>query len=74
MAYPVRAPLEQALALLTHRGKLFVSTNKLVIAQLVAEILIDEKGYPEDTVVEIDGSDPMAMALVVEADGSWELV
>ncbi len=74
MAYPVRAPLEQALALLTHRGKLFVSNNKQVMAQLVAEILIDEKGYPEDTVVEIDGSDPMAMALVVEADGSWELV
>lgn len=74
MAYSVRAPLEQALALLTHRGKLFVSNNKLVMAQLVAEILIDEKGYPEDTVVEIDGSDPMAMALVVEADGSWELV
>ncbi len=74
MAYPVRAPLEQALALLTHRGKLFVSNNKLVMAQLVAEILIDEKGYPTDTVVEIDGSDPMAMALVVEADGSWELV
>ncbi|MNK64648.1 hypothetical protein D3C87_839050 [compost metagenome] len=74
MAYKVRAELYHALALLTHRGKLFVSNDKTVMAKLIGEILIEEKGYPTDTVVEIDGSDPMDMVLVVEDNGSWELV
>jgi len=44
------------------------------LAPIVAGILIEEKGYPETTHVEIDGSDPMDLVLVVDSNGSWELV
>ncbi|AUZ95227.1 hypothetical protein FDI40_gp468 [Agrobacterium phage Atu_ph07] len=72
--YKVRADREQITKMLQTRMRFFVEPSDETLNRVVAEILINEKGYPEDTVVEINCSDPMAMALVVDDDGSWELV
>lgn len=75
MAYPVRSTFWAAYKLVSSRGvSFFEQPSNAELEPMVAAILIREKGYPTDTVVEIDGSDPMAMVLVVEDNGSWELV
>lgn len=75
MAYKVQSTFWAAYSLVTSRGTMFFDTpSNSTLEPMVAAILIEEKGYPLDTVIEIDGSDPMAMVLVVEPDGSWELV
>jgi hypothetical protein len=74
MTYPVRAEYEKAIALIALKGIVFTTPpTDEKLAGLVRDILIEEKGYPEDTQVFINGDDPMAMVLVVD-HGSWELV
>lgn len=73
--FRVRADYSQAYRLAFSRGiTFFEAPSKETLAAIVAGVLVNEKGYPTDTVVEIDGSDPMDMVLVVEDNGSWELV
>jgi hypothetical protein len=74
MSYPVRADYERAIALIALKGVIFtIRPTDEKLAELVRDILIEDKGYPQDTQVFINGDDPMAMVLVVESD-SWELV
>lgn len=74
MAFQVRATYDQAIELVALKGTLFaVPPSPEKLSSMVKEIIVDEKGYPDDTEVHIDGHDPMAMVLVVEG-GSWELV
>lgn len=74
MAFQVRATYDQAIELVALKGTLFtVPPSPEKLSSMVREIIVGEKGYPDDTEVHIDGHDPMAMVLVVEG-GSWELV
>lgn len=75
MSYPVRADADQAIMLARMRGlEEAVIDDREALASAIRGIVISEKGYPFDTEVEINGSNPMAMALAVEKDGTWELV
>lgn len=71
----VRSSFDHAFALVSSRGITFMeSPSNETLEPIVAGILIREKGYPENTTVQIDGSEPMDLVLVVDSNGSWELV
>ena len=74
MMYKVRATRDAIDKLLNSRMKFFVEPTDETLTRIVAEILVNEKGYPNDTVVIINGDDPQDMVLIVDDDGSWELV
>lgn len=76
MAFKVRTEFWPAYSLVTSRGvSFFEAPSKETLEPMVAAILVREKGYPEDTKVFIDAAwDDVDMTLVVEPDGSWELV
>ena len=77
MAYKVRASREDAKAVVErHNGFTYNrDPDEAKLVKLAAEVLIEEKGYPWDTVVVIDAAwDEVDMTLLVEPDGSWELV
>lgn len=74
MMYKVRATRDAIDKLLNSRMKFFVEPTDETLTRIVAEILVNEKGYPNDTVVIINGDDSQDMVLIVDDDGSWELV
>ena len=74
MAYKVRTERMHIMRLVNSRNKFFVEPSDETLKRIAAEILINEKGYPNDTVVIIDGDDSQDMVLIVDDDGSWELV
>lgn len=74
MAYKVRAERQHIMRLVNSRNKFFVEPSDETLTRIAAEILINEKGYPTNTVVIIDGDDSQDMVLIVDDDGSWELV
>lgn len=74
MAYKVRAERLHIMRLVNSRNKFFVEPSDETLTRIAAEILINEKGYPTNTVVIIDGDDSQDMVLIVDDDGSWELV
>lgn len=76
MPFKVRADYYQAISLVEYREGITFSIRPSdeELSEMIRDIIVSEKGYPSDTIVEIDGSDPMDMVLQVDSDGSWELV
>lgn len=75
MSYKVSATRYHAEALLRNRNRLDNDMDDSKQEEILAEILIEEKGYPQNTKVIINAPwDEVEMTLVTEPDGSWELV